>query len=205
MTESGEEFVRQVHILERLGVRRVHLDIADGMFVSRRTIDGLEQLRRMQTSISFDVHLMVQKPELQCAVWCQIPNAERLLIHVESTHAFGAIHAQTVQHGKILGAVINPETPLAQLEAVFATVELVQFMTVHPGAQGRSFVPTVLDKITEFHAAHPHIPVYVDGGVTPATAPGCVHAGATTLVSGSFVMRASDPARALQELAQSVL
>ena len=204
MTESDEEFVRQVHMLERAGVKRVHLDIADGIFVPRRTIMGHEQLRRIDTSLIFDIHLMVHAPERQCALWCDTPHTSRFLVHVEATRAFAQIGEHTHAMGKQLGASINPETGAHRLEEVLGSVDMVQFMTVHPGAQGRSFVPEALDRVTEFHASHPDIPIIVDGGVTPQTAPACVSAGATCLVSGSYVMRATDTARALRELAVSV-
>lgn len=205
MTESGEEFVRLVHIFERAGVTRIHLDVADGIFVPRRTIVGHEELRRMNTNIIFDVHLMVATPAAQCSLWCDIPLASRFLVHVETTKDFSMIREHANANGKELGASINPETPLHRLEEVAGSVDLVQFMTVHPGAQGRAFVPDVLDRVTEFHAAHPELPVMVDGGITPATAASCVHAGATHLVSGSYVVRAFDPARALRELASVVV
>jgi ribulose-phosphate 3-epimerase len=205
MTESDEEFVRLVHILERAGVKRVHLDVADGIFVPRRTIKGYEQLRRMTTDLVFDIHLMVSEPEQQCAAWCDIPHASRFLVHVESTKKFHDIHGHAREHGKELGASINPETNHKRLEDVLDDVDLVQFMSVHPGGQGRAFVPEVLDRVTEFHAAHPKVPIMIDGGVTPLTAASCVHAGATHLVAGSFVMRAFDAARALRELEAAVV
>ena len=205
MTESDEEFVRQVHILERAGVKRVHLDVADGVFVRMRTILGHEQLRRMNTNLIFDVHLMVAHPEKQCSLWCTIPSAERFIVHVEATSAFAAIREHSRQQGKELVAAINPETALEKLEAIAANITMAQFMTVHPGAQGRSFVPEVLDRITEFHGAHPQMPIMVDGGITPHTIKGCVAAGATHIVSGSYVMRASDQARALSELHAATL
>ena len=207
MTESDEEFVRLVHILERAGVKRVHLDVADGVFVPRRTILGHEQLRRMQTDLIFDVHLMVSHPERQCALWCDMPQASRFIVHVEAApaDAFPGMRSSANGHGKEFGAAINPETGLGRLEAVSSSVDFVQFMTVHPGAQGRSFVPDVLDHITEYHAAHPGMLIMADGGITPETAPQCAMAGAATLVSGSFVIRASDAARALRELAAAVV
>lgn len=205
MTESDEEFVRQIHILERAGIRRVHLDVADAIFVPRRTIRGYEQLKRLNTDIIFDIHLMVHQPERQIAEWMDIDNATRFFVHVEATGQFSDIRRLTMQNHKELGAVKNPETHIKKLEDVLHLVDMVQFMTVHPGAQGRTFVREALDHITEFRAKHPLIPIVVDGGVTPETAPLCVHAGATHLVTGSYAMRAADTARALRELAASVV
>ncbi len=206
MTESAEEFVRQVHMLERAGVKRVHLDVADGIFVPMRTILGHPELRRMQTNMMFDIHLMVAHPEIQCSLWCTIPSASRFIIHVEATSAFPLLREHAKEQGKELVAALNPETRLERLEPIVASIDMVQFMTVHPGAQGRSFVTNVMDRVTEFHSAHPNVPIMIDGGITPHTIAGCVRAGATHVVSGSYVMRATDQVRAIHELqAASVL
>lgn len=204
MTESDEEFVRQIHLLERSGIKRVHLDISDGFFVRMKTILGHEQLRRITTNLQFDVHLMVQKPEKQCFRWCDISNASRFIVHVETTQLFPQLREQSLQLRKELVAALNPETPLSRLESVLPHVDMVQFMTIHPGAQGRTFLPQSLDRVTEFHAQQPEIPIMVDGGINPHAISQCVHAGATHVVSGSFVMRSADHMRALRELEEAV-
>lgn len=205
LTESDEELLRLIHIFERAGVKRVHLDICDGIFVPTRTIKGFEQLNRLQTDIVFDVHLMVQNPEQQCGNWCAIKNAERFLLHVEAVKDFPVMCGHATQCGKTIGAVINPETPVERLDPTLEHVQLVQFMTVHPGRQGRPFVPEVLERVQSFHASHPDMPIMLDGGISPLNAHACAMAGASALVSGSYVVRSSDPGRALGELRAAVV
>jgi len=203
LTHDPEEFVRLVHIFERAGVRRVHLDIADGVFVPIRTITGHEEIRRLETPVEFDVHLMVADPVAACEPW-RGTRARRMIVHVETTEDFSTLaeHAHGCQ--KELGAAINPETPLEKLDAVNGTADFVQFMTVHPGEQGRAFLPEVPERIRLYHANHPHQTVMVDGGITPDTAPLCAAAGAGVLVSGSYVVRSPDPAAALKALWTSI-
>ena len=47
LTDDPEELVRLVHVFERMGVERAHLDICDGIFVPTHTITGYEELRRL--------------------------------------------------------------------------------------------------------------------------------------------------------------
>ena len=203
LTDSPEELVRWVHVFERMGVSRVHLDVCDGIFVPARTVCGYEELARLDTKLKFDVHLMVQDPEAVCGEWCT-SKADRFILHVEAVKHFGPFSIKASGCDKHLTAAINPETALASLEENLEFVDQVQFMTVHPGQQGRAFVPEVLGRMRDFHAAHPDKPMMVDGGVTPVTAPQCVAAGASRLVCGSYIIRSMDPAAALTELLASL-
>ncbi len=203
LTDSAEELVRWIHIFERMGVERVHLDVADGVFVPARTVCGYEELARLDTKLKFDVHLMVQDPEAVCGQWCE-SKADRFLLHVEAIKHFGPFAIKASGCDKKIGAVINPETPMSVLEDSLGHVDLVQFMTVHPGQQGREFVPSVLERIKDFHAAHHDMPIMVDGGINTVTAPQCAAAGVSQLVAGSYIIRSMDPAKALQELRASV-
>ena len=205
LTENTEELVRLVHMFERAGVKRVHLDICDGIFVPTRTIRGYEQLLRLQTDIVFDVHLMVHNPEAQTAQWCAVGSAKRLIMHVEAVNDFASAGGHTTGCGKELIAAINPETPVERLEKTLDAVKQVQFMAVHPGRQGRPFVPEVLERVSAFHTAHPDVSIMLDGGISPTNAHACALAGASTLVSGSYVVRSMDMIRALGELRAAVV
>lgn len=204
LTDREDEFVRLVTAFRAAGVRRVHLDIADGVFVPMRTIEGHEELKRLgMPDMQFDVHLMVADPDNACEPWRGTP-ASRVIVHVETVKDFPTLAAHAHDCHKELGAALNPDTPLERLDAVAHTVDFAQFMTVHPGAQGRPFVPEMPDRIRLFSANHPHMTIMVDGGITPDTAPLCAAAGATVLVAGSYVVTSPDIAGALKELWTSI-
>ncbi|HUO75454.1 MAG TPA: hypothetical protein VMU12_00845 [Candidatus Paceibacterota bacterium] len=204
LTDREDEFVRLARAFYAAGVRRIHLDICDGIFVPTRTIAGHDELMRLDMAdVEFDVHLMVADPANACEPWRGTP-ATRMIVHVEAVGDFAALADHAHDCHKELGAAINPETPLEKLDAVNGTADFVQFMAVHPGMQGRAFMPGVTERIRLYHANHPHTAVLVDGGITPETAPVCAAAGATVLVSGSYVAHSSDPGASLKELWNSI-
>jgi ribulose-phosphate 3-epimerase len=204
LTNNSDELVRLVHVFERAGVARVQLDICDGVFVPTHTVAGYEELKRLDTKLKFDVHLMVQNADAQCVNWCAVPHADRFLIHVETTNDFGALCGNAKECGKTLGAAINPETPLEKLEQAAAHTTVVQFLTVHSGKQGSAFLPDVLERIKTFRAAHPDFTIMVDGGINPDTAKQCIAAGANALVVGSYLTKALDIPCALEELRNAI-
>lgn len=200
LTDNAKEFKELAQRLVAAGVRRVHLDIADGAFVPMETITGYKELMESDIPLDWDIHLMVRRPEEFVDHWWGVPRADRFIMHVEATDDFAMLAKHVHGHDKHIGAAINPETSRSALEEVIGSVDLVQFMTVIPGGQGRKFRPEVLEHVKQIREDHPNIELAVDGGVTPDTASACVAAGANILVSGSYVVGSADPARAVQEL-----
>lgn len=205
LTSSAKEFRDAAERLVKAGVRRVHLDIGDGAFVPMETISGYKELMETDFPLDWDVHLMVRRPEEFVDHWWGVPRADRFIMHVEATDDFAMLAEHVHGHDKHIGAAINPETSRSLLERVIPKADMVQFMTVIPGGQGRAFRPEVLEHVRQIREDHPDIELAVDGGVTPDTAGACVAAGANILVSGSYVLSSADPVRAIEELQASAV
>jgi ribulose-phosphate 3-epimerase len=77
-------------------------------------------------------------------------------------------------------------------------------MSVNPGFGGQSFLTSQLPKIAQLRrtidAAEHKIALAVDGGITLATAPAVIAAGADTLIAGTSVFHAPDYAQAIAGL-----
>ncbi|TSC74639.1 MAG: ribulose-phosphate 3-epimerase [Parcubacteria group bacterium Gr01-1014_44] len=184
-------------------VERAHLDIADGIFVPNMTITGFSEIETIETTLKFRVHLMVSKPENHVVRWLNTP-ADSFTFHIESTRQAIAVIEKLREAEKEIGLALNPQTPLSAIEPFINEIDFVHFMTVEPGFYGGGFVEEVLDKMSDFHYFYPDKPIVADGGVTPETAPKLVQAGANILVSGSYIFNSDDPAKALEELRQSI-
>lgn len=178
--------------------QRVHIDIADGIFVPNKTVSGYEELKSFESAVKLDIHLMVVKPQDQIKEWLY-SNADRFIIHAESEDP-GTVLKIIRDNGRKAGLAVNPDTGPEKIEPFFKNIDFVQFMTVHPGFQGSPFVKDVVDKIASFHAKYPDILIMCDGGVTPETAPHLVKAGVSSLVSGSYILKSDDVAKAILDL-----
>jgi ribulose-phosphate 3-epimerase len=200
LTDSPTKFKDLVLRLEPYA-RRIHIDIADGIFVPNKTINGYDDLKTIESASKFDVHLMVTKPQDHSKEWFYT-HAERFIIHAESEGVEGAIHSVR-EHKRKIGLALNPETPAENIENYLDKIDFVQFMTVHPGFQGGSFVSEVVDKISAFRARYPDILIMCDGGITPETAPQLIRAGANSVVSGSYVIKSENFEEAINKLKTS--
>ena len=199
LAKSYEEFESMIRKIEPY-TDLVHLDIADGEFVSSKTIGGCEELEKINTNLNFEVHLMIKNPENSIDRWLKT-KAIRYLIHWESTEGFKNLIEQVHKAGKEFGGVLNPETDYNVIRPYVNDLEVVQFMTVNPGFYGGGFVEGVLDKISEFHKEYPGKTITADGGIHSITAQKVVAAGANTLILGSHIFYEDrDLGEALKEL-----
>ena len=201
LTDSSVKFKDLVLRLESYA-KRIHVDIADGVFVPNKTIRGYEEIKDVENSVKFDVHLMVVKPQDILKEWLHT-YADRIIIHVESECNLGELISEIHQNKKQVGLALNPETDTSRIEPFVDKVDFFQFMTVHPGFQGGQFVQEVVNKVAMFRDKYKGIMIMCDGGITPVTTPGLVKAGASVLVSGSYIIKSPDIDQAIEELKKS--
>jgi ribulose-phosphate 3-epimerase len=150
----------------------------------------------------YDADLMVDSPEHAVSAWSAL-GASRLTVHAESTpslaHTLAAIRAK---HGHeagfapglfALGLAISIETDLALIAPHLANVDYVQLMGIATiGKQRQPFDRRVLAKIHAVRQLSADITIQVDGGVSLATAPELLAAGADRLIVGHALWEAHD-------------
>jgi len=190
--------------VERAGADWLHLDVMDGHFVPNITFGSLvlKALRR-HTNMPFDVHLMIAPADPYIAAFAEA-GADHISVHPES----GPHLHRTLQSiralGKKAGVVLNPSTPVEAIVHVLDLVDIIMVMTVNPGFGGQSFIASQLAKIAALRRLIDEtgrdIVLQIDGGITPATAPGVLAMGATCLIAGTAVFAAPDYAAAITAL-----
>lgn len=184
-------FADAARACERAGVEVLHFDIMDGHFVPNLTFGAalVRALRPLSTA-TFDVHLMVDRPDDFLAEMCAA-GADILTVHAEACTHLQRTLATIRQLGAKAGLALNPATPLSALDYVLDDVDLVLVMSVNPGFGGQAFIPESLRKIADVRrrvdGARDAVEIEVDGGIGPANIRSVAEAGATLLVAGSSV------------------
>jgi ribulose-phosphate 3-epimerase len=199
----------QIALAEQGGADWLHLDVMDGHFVPNITIGPpvIRSIRR-HTSLPFDVHLMIENPDLYLEDF-RSAGADSITVHYETCPH---LH-RTVQKIKSLGAragvCINPATPETLLSAILADVDMILIMTVNPGFGGQTFIGSSVEKIRRTAAmaldTHPGVFLEVDGGIDGTTARAVVDAGASVLVAGKSIFGARDIPLAVRALRAAAL
>ena len=181
----------QAREAEAAGVEGLAVDIMDGRFVPNITFGpGMVRALRPLVSLTLDLHLMIVEPERYLAEFAEA-GADRLVVHQEAcVHLHRVL--QSIRELEVeAGVAINPGTPLSVLEEVLDLTDLIQLMTVNAGFGGQPFIHGQVDKIRRLRQMLDQrgldVPIAVDGGIDPTTAPLVVEAGATVLVAGSSI------------------
>lgn len=198
----------EIHDIANAGADLVHLDIMDGHFVPNISFgpDVIAALRGL-TDLYFDVHLMLSNPLDYLDAFVKA-GANGITVHVEAVPdlktALTTIKALDID----AGVAVNPDTLLDNIPAnCWADIDRLVIMTVHPGFGGQKFID-MTDKIKQastLKAQHNDaLEIIIDGGINSETAALCIDAGATILVAGSSIFKASDYSAAIEGLRGSI-
>ena len=186
--KTFEEIEKKIKLVENL-VDLIQLDIADGKFTNYETWNNPEDLLKVETFARFEIHLMVEHPELIVERWLKIPLVKRIIVHLETIDekAFEEILKLTHQYQKELGLAIETKTPWEALEPYLNKINFVQILAVSAGPAGQIFDFSNIEKIKNLKAKYPHLTIEVDGGVNNDTAPLIKAAGADIICSSSYL------------------
>ncbi|KKW38186.1 hypothetical protein A3J11_02015 [Candidatus Kaiserbacteria bacterium RIFCSPLOWO2_02_FULL_55_12] len=191
-------------------VSRVQIDVVDGRFAapaswpynspSTKSDLVLGEMLPHLDHIEYEIDLMCVDAEVAVEAWLTL-GATRLTLHAESVIDLPRLIAFVRdRYGDFisLGLALSVASELALIEQCLEGIAYVQFMGIaRIGRQGQPLDPRVFEKVRAFHRRHPSIPIQIDGGVSLQNAKKLLAAGASSLVIGSGILKAKDPAAAV--------
>ncbi|MGL5268565.1 MAG: ribulose-phosphate 3-epimerase [Spiroplasma sp.] len=185
----------------------VHFDVMDNNFVPNLSFgpkilnDVVSYLK--QKGVAVDCHLMVRlKVNVSVKDFLQpfiITGVNSIILHYEAlTKKQLKEFVNWKDCGFKKGLAVSPKTKINKIFSYLGLLDLVLVMGVNPGFGKQKFIASSYQKIqilNNYLKTTPKIEapiIAVDGGINDSTAKGCINAGATYLVSGSYLLNSSN-------------
>jgi len=193
----------QLDAVKAAGCHWISVDVMDGHFVPNLSFGPDFVKLAKKKGFYVDTHLMVTNP-LQVAPWFVEAGTDILTAHIEVLEDPAAALTKIKALGVKAGLAVKPKTPVDGLIKNIEHCDLALVMTVEPGFGGQKFMPDMMPKVAALRAEIDKKDlecwIQVDGGVNAVNIAQCAAAGADSLVAGSAVFAAKDPAAAFREL-----
>jgi len=187
----------ELALLERSGVRVVHVDVMDGCFCPMMTV-GPPFIKALRTPLLKDVHLMIAEPLNKVADYVAA-GADIITIQPEAcSHVHRVLqqlgtlkNSNHPERGLVRGMGLNPGTPLEVLEPLLDELELVLLLAVNPGWGGQKFIASTRGRVAKARRmiadSGREILLGVDGGITRDNITEVAALGVDLIVTGSAV------------------
>lgn len=190
--------------LERLAaipaVSRIQIDIVDG--VPKSDFGSSVQLPHLDR-IEYEIDIMCRDALRAADDWLSL-GASRLVFHAGSTSDLPLLFSGArKRYGEIVscGLALAIDDDIALVEEAADKITFAQLMGIaRIGRQGEPFDERVFERARAFRKRYPDTPLQVDGGVSLGNARGLFALGVDTIVVGSALLRASDPAATFAQL-----
>lgn len=198
----------EIRAVEAAGADWIHVDVMDGHFVPNITMGPLVvKAVRKVTNLPVDVHLMIENPDRFIPDFAKA-GASLISVQVETCpHLHRVIHLIR-ECGCRPGAVLNPATPLSNLEWILEDLDFVLVMSVNPGFGGQKFIRSALQKTRDLRTwiQGKNLPtlIEIDGGVNEATIAEIAESGVDAFVAGSAIFESLDYGKTISALKQII-
>lgn len=204
-----EESAKTFYNLEVAKTDYFHIDVMDGKFVEKNTVDKMNKytnILKQITILPLDVHLMVEDVETYVKLYSAIePNI--ITFHLEACKDKEEVHKiiKLIRENNCkVGIAIKPTTDIKDIYEFLPYINTVLVMTVEPGKGGQSLISETLRKIKilKEYLKQNNLDTYIeaDGGINTETIEEIKDAGVDIAVVGNGILKTENYEETIKKL-----
>ncbi len=170
LTNNTEEAIKLINIAQSNQIKRVQIDIVDGVFAKNKTIYPEVLASLEDLSLSLDIHLMVKNPQAWIKKSMQIANSDRIIGQIEFMYNQNEFIQEILTGNIDAGLAVDLKTPINDLDSkAIRACSVILLMSVPAGFGGQSFDKSVYQKIEKLQDIRrlfkSNFKICIDGGV----------------------------------------
>lgn len=204
-----DESAKTFYNLEVAKTDYFHIDVMDGKFVEKNTVDKMNKhtnILKQITILPLDVHLMVEDVETYVKLYSAIePNI--ITFHLEACKDKEEVHKiiKLIRENNCkVGIAIKPKTDIKDIYEFLPYINTVLVMTVEPGKGGQSLIPETLRKIKilKEYLNQNNLDTYIeaDGGINIETIEEVKDSGVDIAVVGNGILKTENYEETIEKL-----
>lgn len=202
LAEKFETFLARLRQAETFA-DYVQIDLMDGLFVPTKSFP-IEQLSGLETSVPFELHLMVNDPPAYLN-GIEHPLLKQVIFHFEAKTSDPVDFIRLLkQRSCKAGLAVKPDTTIEQFRKTAEHADTIIFLTVDPGRYGSPFKPEVLNKIAKTRDLFPGKTIAVDGGVSLDNLNDFLKIGIDYVCIGSRIFVKGEPKKNYQQFVKKL-
>lgn len=208
LAASLTELKKEIHLLNKLDIDCIHIDVMDGNFVPNISFgkDVVRGIKR-HTNKPIKTHLMINNPERHVQDYIDA-GSNTIIFHHESTRYHYELIKMLKDQNVRVGLALNPSTTEKALRYLHQYLDEILIMTVEPGFCGHKFLESQLAKIATislYYGRRISLDIGVDGGVNERTAALSRKAGANLFIVGSYLFKEKNYNKNITKLRKAFL
>lgn len=209
LSVKKEEAARIFYNLEVAHTDYFHIDVMDGKFVPKNTLEVMHEYANTIKHISnipLDVHFMVDDIKENILNYIELqPNIISFQIEAAKNKEEIMELINLIKENNIkVGLAIKPGTDISEIYEFLPYIHMALVMTVEPGLGGQKLIPETIDKVKELKQYidenNIEIDIEVDGGIKENNVTNLIDAGANIIVAGTAIVDSEDYTQTIENL-----
>lgn len=204
-----EEAMKTFYELEVAHTDYFHIDVMDGKFVPKNTLQIMKEYAssiKHISNIPLDVHFMVEEIKENILEYLELqPNIMTFHIEAVKNKQEGMDLIKLLQENNIkVGIAIKPNTDISEVYDFLPYIHMVLIMTVEPGLGGQKLIPETIEKVRRLKQYldrnQIETDIEVDGGIKEVNVMKLIEAGANIIVAGTAIVDSDDYTKTIDNL-----